>query len=114
MRSWRHSRLVKTVIMILLLWTAADLTNTSLCALESEDSRPTQVENSAPGLSEATQPRPLPEPVGHFDDCFCCSHCVEVQPVFPPAAGLRVAPQRAPMTAPAVRIFGFPLYHPPL
>lgn len=111
---WRHNRLVRTVVMALLLWTAADLTNASLCALDSDVPRAFAMASDATLQDADGRHAPTPTPLQHIDDCFCCSHCVNVHalslftvttPIYQqhPAAALA-----GPLT------FGAPLYHPPL
>ena len=116
MRWWRHSRLAQTVSLILLLWTAADLTNASLCALENEGTGFSSVEATATQIvdsSSSQAPVPVPAPP-HIDDCFCCSHCVDVQVLWPATLAMPVDLQHAPLVLASPRIFGSPLYHPPL
>lgn len=99
--------------MLLLLWTAADLSNASLCALDNEG-QPMQLsdEHASLGSSDAQVPDSTPE--RHIDDCFCCSHCVEHQVFAPGALVMPVKMQRTPLVLAAPRLFGSPLYHPPL
>ena len=69
LRSRTFHRVASIAAVVILAWTAADLSNSSLCALDQEGF-PSPVEQSSqdqlPFGSEAI----------HFDDCFCCSHCV--------------------------------------
>jgi hypothetical protein len=66
---------------VLLLWTAIDVMAPGLCALEREHE-----ENavSAASADETAAPdRALPPTndstsAPHVDDCFCCSHCVDI------------------------------------
>lgn len=113
---WRHSRLAQAVTMVLLLWTAADLTNTSLCALENEDMRSTTP--STPGsttLDQDTHGQIPPQPARpHIDDCFCCSHCVEVHGLVPALASVPVNTELQALVLATPRLFGSRLYHPPL
>ena len=104
---WRHSRLVRTVAMVLLVWTATDISNASLCALDSEGAGPFALRKSS-GTSI-----PVQAP-GHVDDCFCCSHCVDVQTVVSTSLAMPANLDRTPLIASAPRIFGSPVYHPPL
>ncbi len=114
MRWWRHSRLAQTVSLILLLWTAADLTNASLCALENEGTGFSSAGATASQIVDTSSSQaPVPAPP-HIDDCFCCSHCVDVQVLSPATHALPVDLQHAPLVLAAPRIFGSPLYHPPL
>lgn len=113
---WRHSRLVKAVVMVLLLWTAADLTNSSLCALESEDARPSALAGSgSTTVDQDSDGQIPPQPARpHIDDCFCCSHCVEVPGLVPALASVPVNRELQLLVLAAPRLFGYRLYHPPL
>ena len=113
MRWWRYSRLAQTVSLILLLWTAADLTNTSLCALENEDIGFDSVGTTATLIDSPSSQAPVPAPP-HIDDCFCCSHCVDVKVLSPATLAMPVDLQHMPLVLASPRIFGSPLYHPPL
>jgi hypothetical protein len=115
MRWWRRSRLLKGVVMILLLWTAADLTNGNLCALENEDA-PLGLPSTSVTLVHGGSQNQIPptQPSQHIDDCFCCSHCVEVQTLLPATVAVPIVRQRTSLVLPAPRIFGSALYHPPL
>jgi hypothetical protein len=114
MRWWRRNRLVQAVVMLLLLWTAADLSNASLCALDNEGTE--AVSLSAITVRSGTSDAPVPDktPQQHIDDCFCCSHCVDVKAFTPATVVMPVELQRTPLVLAAPRLFGAPLYHPPL
>jgi hypothetical protein len=113
MRWWRRSRLARAVVMILLLWTAADLLDTSLCALDNE------MTGSAPTASgslvryEPPDSEPF-QPSQHVDDCFCCSHCVALQSLLPPTFTAQIVFRYSPLDVSAPRTSGARLYHPPL
>ena len=111
MRWWRHSRLVHAVAMLLLLWTAADLSNASLCALDNEGTSPFPVSTGATLSSDSQVPAQAPQ---HIDDCFCCSHCVDVKALAPAALATPADAKRTPSVLAAPRLFGSRLYHPPL
>lgn len=112
MRWWRLSRLAQTVSMLLLFWTAADLSNASLCALENEGTWPVAVSTSTTVIDSSSQvPVPLPP---HIDDCFCCSHCVDVKAASPAMVSMPVDLQQVALVLAAPRLFGSRLYHPPL
>lgn len=68
-RLLRQTRIVRAFAVALLLWTAVDLGNPTLCALD------TPVNARAAGtVVHATDPgRPVGVPPLHVDDCFCCS-----------------------------------------
>jgi hypothetical protein len=113
MRWWCHSRLVRAVATVILLWTAADLTNVSLCAHDSDElGSSVAVGLTATLRGETTNEAPQPAP--HIDDCFCCSHCVNVPTVVPPVFAEPTARREAPLDVAVPYGFGFPLYHPPL
>lgn len=107
-------RFARLAAVILLAWTAVDLTATQLCpadgvataagAFESSWARSDSSDGRAPGRRA---------PQSHVDDCFCCSHCVNVALSEP----LLVATVNTPRhLASRIRIpvgAGHPLYHPP-
>ena len=100
-----------TIAMLLLLWTATDLSNASLCALDNEDASPVQ---ASVMLADGSASHLPVQPVQHIDDCFCCSHCIDVQAVILATVAMRVDLKRARLDLFAPHIFGSPLYHPPL
>ena len=114
---WRHSRVVQTMAVLLLLWTGTDLANPGLCALdrEQEELLLATDEPTAAGVdTRTTAPAPLAPESPHVDDCFCCSHCVEATVI---VTRLWSAPVSGRLDAPVLlepRIFGLQLYHPPL
>ena len=69
-------RLGRLVALFLLLWTTFDLVNASACALENE-----QVFASAMARHIGAPSGRDGVPQAHVDDCFCCSHCVDVEPL---------------------------------
>ena len=113
MRVWRHGRLIHAVAMLLLLWTAADLSNASLCALDNEGAATFPSTDGAPLLDSSTTRVPAQAP-HHIDDCFCCSHCVDLQTVSTMTVAVPVDLRNLSLVLPSPRIFGSPLYHPPL
>ena len=100
--------------MLLLLWTAADLSNASLCALDNEGQEVVSLSAHATLSDGSDAPAPDQTPQRHIDDCFCCSHCVDVQAFAPSTLVMPVELQRTPLVLAAPRLFGSPLYHPPL
>ncbi|MEX1129831.1 MAG: hypothetical protein WEB50_14775 [Vicinamibacterales bacterium] len=100
--------------MLLLLWTAADLSNASLCALDTEGEYAVSFSARATLSGGSDAPAPDQTPQRHIDDCFCCSHCVDVQAFAPATLVMPVALQRTPLDLAAPRLFGSPLYRPPL
>lgn len=108
--------------MILLLWTALDMSAPGLCALEREgDTSAAALVDATASLaaaSIATGTAPLPDgsssPVPHVDDCFCCSHCVDLS-----RHAVSIAPSgivgRAAVPEPRLTDqIPPPPYHPPL
>jgi len=113
MRWWRHSLPARVVATVILLWTAADLTNASLCALDSDEFGAAYAAELSPTLSNGTTDRAPSQP-GHIDDCFCCSHCVDIQVFVPTVVAEPIARREPPRDVATPHGFGFPLYHPPL
>lgn len=71
----RKSRLVPAVALVLLAWTAVDLTNASLCALDQEGAARSACVVVMQQIGRGQQDGgSVPT---HVDDCFCCSHCVD-------------------------------------
>lgn len=109
---WR--RFVRVVTTLLLLWTAADLISPSLCGLEVEARQTTASAALTEGFASGPA-GPPPAVPRQIEDCFCCSHCVDV----PPAArepkatigDLKHEPAPCPRKP---RNVGDPHYHPPL
>ena len=103
--------LARVTALVLLAWTAIDLTATQVCPAEGV------VPAVAVGeLMLAALPGTVPANPGqpsHIDDCFCCSHCVNVSEL---QSITVIGAITAWQSAPAVRILiadGHPLYHPP-
>ena len=62
---------------VLLLWTAIDMMAPGLCALEREhDESVVSAATVAP--DQALPPAGDSTSAPHVDDCFCCSHCVDI------------------------------------
>ena len=109
MRGSRSRRLGRFVAVLLLLWTTVDLVNASACALENEQrfafsgvAHPIVASPERPGVQQA-----------HVDDCFCCSHCVDVEPLaLPSGLPVNVRRQQFRPSAHPDRL-PLPLYHPP-
>ncbi len=100
--------------MVLLLWTAADLSNVSLCALDNEGALGAGTFGGSTVFEDgSTNQLPL-EPSAHIDDCFCCSHCVDIQALAPATVVIPAALKRTPFILAAPRLFGSSVYHPPL
>jgi len=115
MRAWCRSGLVRATVVVLLLWTAVDMTNASLCALDSEGGVNVAA-GDAPRIAGATSP-PVspgaPADAAHVDDCFCCSHCVRPGLRAPISAPLAIVRVTAPPAVQAIQSASDPLDHPP-
>ena len=105
----RHSVVVRAVVVLLLAWTAADLANASLCALDSSE-----FATESPQLPSGDHGTlPTQEPQRHVDDCFCCSHCVDVAAVIPAMTSEIVSSAAVPLASSAPKPPLVLPYHPP-
>jgi hypothetical protein len=75
-QSLAFRRTARVFAALLLLWTAADLFGYGLCA--HGDERIGALADT--GLRAPSSERGCPR--GGFDDCFCCSHVVDVRVPF--------------------------------
>ena len=104
---FRRSGLLQLAVVLLLSWTAADLAFASLCAADSEG----LAQRDAAMAADATDP--MPPPASPVDDCFCCSHAVDVDCLTVVLDSTAVAP------IPEMRVPAAPLspphipFHPP-
>ncbi|MEZ5318173.1 MAG: hypothetical protein R2752_12290 [Vicinamibacterales bacterium] len=117
MSAWRASSLVRAVVVVLLVWTAIDMTNAWLCRLDNEGGAVVLAGDEAPariaGAGSSPASPAAPASAAHVDDCFCCSHCVRPglrAPIPAPLATLRVT---APLAVQAIQSASDPLDHPP-
>jgi hypothetical protein len=102
----------RIVAIILLVWTALDLSAYQLCALDRMD----EVGSFSDARRDATDtPREPSFPSSpHVDDCFCCSPCVDVGHVQPALVAAGLTPALTSMVdARAPRSAGRSLFHPP-
>ena len=103
----RRSWFVRLVVVLLLSWTAADLSDIRLCASDSNELGRLQ-ECVVIESSHAQPASPSP-----FDDCFFCSHAVEAWTFsFTTALIAAVAVPEPTMPAPPLASPYSP-YHPP-
>ena len=110
MPSARFRTGARVAAWFLLALVALDLGNPSLCALDQE-SQPKPV--SAATNLESRSPEGTPTSPAHVDDCFCCSHCVDVAAVMAPAT-LSLALNNVPLPADRLPFSAaYPPYHPP-
>ena len=108
--SLRKTRIARTFAVALLLWTAVDLGNPTLCALDT----PVDARAAGAAMHAADLARPVGVPPIHVDDCFCCSlHVRPSAKAIPTTAGVG-APRHVRANAE-----GLPsaehaaIYHPP-
>jgi hypothetical protein len=116
MRSWRRSGLARAAVAVLLLWTAVDMTNASLCALDNEDGGAVVATGELPrimGTTSSPVSPVAPASAAHVDDCFCCSHCVRPGLRAPIPAPLAIVRVTAPPAVQAIQSASDPLDHPP-
>lgn len=109
MRSVRFHTMARTVTWVLFAWVAVDLGVPSVCALDQEgQSTPSWATNV-----DISTDNGLPDQPVHIDDCFCCSHCVNVTAVsllvMTPWADTDVSLPPADTPFPS----SYPPYHPP-
>jgi len=77
MSAWRHSRVARFTVALILAWTAIDISNSWLCSLDGE-ALPRAATSAAIIVADTGEQPDLPLPAAaHIDDCFCCSHCVQ-------------------------------------
>ena len=102
---------VRAAAWLLLGLVALDLGNPSLCALDQE--MPSIPVSAAATLDAGSTDGGAPIRPVHVDDCFCCSHCVDVASAQSPAklawASIRI--QLPTDSAPLPT--AYPPYHPP-
>lgn len=102
----RVRRVGRTVVLVLLAWTALDLLNPALCGL---DELPFVAAYAAVDSNTAA---PADAPVTP-EDCFCCSHNVNFKPIVQVAVSLSSGSERRLAVDETPRWASFPLYHPP-
>lgn len=108
----RFRKLIRATAWLFLAWTAVDLGVPSLCALDQE-SQPPRVYSSSPRMDAPSTNETIPDAPVHVDDCFCCSHCVNVSPILSLDA-LALVRSDPNQLADGVRIpAAYPPYHPP-
>jgi hypothetical protein len=103
-----HRRIARLFASLLLLWTAADVCDYGLCPHHRD-----RLGGYARTAFRAGETEERPDVAG-ADDCFCCSHVVDVRTPFRIALTYQVAwtVLGDPHTRPDVP--SVPLYHPPL
>ena len=109
MHRWRSTSLLRVVAITILLWTAIDLANASACSLDNE-SLPASTHASTIAAVPASPDGTAP---AHVDDCFCCSHCVNVQTLVIPDVSDRGASSYLPPQQNSPLLLASSYYHPP-
>ena len=111
MRSTSFRKASRVVAWLFLAWVTVDLGFPSVCALDQEGRLiPLSVQSA---VGAATSGDTVPAPPAHIDDCFCCSHCVNVTAIAGPPV---IEWIDLHVTLPADRVpypRGYPSYHPP-
>lgn len=99
-------RVGRTVVLVLLTWTAADVLNPALCGLDEfpfvAASETFDADNSAPKT-----------PPIAANDCFCCSHNVNFAAMVQMAVSLSSDTGSSTVLVQTPRWTSVPLYHPP-
>ena len=109
----RFRKLIRATAWLFLAWTAVDLGVPSLCALDQERESSPIYSSSGRIDGTSTSNDGAPDAPVHVDDCFCCSHCVNVTAIHTPAI-LTIARTDADLPADGVPVpAGYPPYHPP-
>lgn len=111
MRCLRVHPLVRSIVFMLLAWTAMDLTFTRVCSLDRADTLP--VGGSVQLYVDADSSSSPGSHVPQVEDCFCCSHCVSIQQVQPVAAMSAVSSMLYEPVAFLALSQSRPAYHPP-
>jgi len=111
MRSVQFRTTARAAAWLLLALVALDLGNPSLCALDQEG--PSFPVSPAAALDARSTDDSAPARTIHIDDCFCCSHCVDVSS-FSALVPLAFIDSRVPLPTDApLGPAGHPPYHPP-
>ena len=108
----RFRNLVRATAWLFLAWTAVDLGVPSLCALDHEPERP-RIYSSSALMDARSSNETSPDAPVHVDDCFCCSHCVNVTPMHCPEILTIARTDTALPSDSAPVAAGYPPYHPP-
>lgn len=102
----RILRVGRTVVLVLLAWTALDVLNPALCGL---DELPFVAASTTVDSNTAT---PIKAPVP-AEDCFCCSHNVNFTSITRVAVSASADAEQRLNGDETPRWASFPLYHPP-
>lgn len=109
----RFRKLIRATAWLFLAWTALDLGVPSLCALDQERESPPIYSSSERIAAPSTPNESTPDAPVHVDDCFCCSHCVNVTALHALATLAFVGTDLALPSDSVPVAAGYPPYHPP-
>lgn len=98
------------VAWLFLAWVTVDLGFPSVCALDQDQLIPASFTSSVDVPAPADT---APASPAHIDDCFCCSHCVNVTAIAGPLVINRIDLRVTPATVRLPHARGYPSYHPP-
>ena len=117
MRSSRLRTIYRLAVLVLLFQTGLDLSNAALCALDAErfglaGRASSTLASSGDFGDEGSQPSQPAKP-GHVDDCFCCSPCVDAEPIAQPVMVAVVAAAEDDLPVKHVPLLPTFLFHPP-
>lgn len=112
MWSQRLRPLFRTAALLLLCWTALDLANTRVCAVDADAAGSAIVTSIVPAAIASHDTIPAsPESTGA--DCFCCSPFVDVQQIAVPPAIQSSRCLAQPLPVRSALLFAAVPYHPP-
>lgn len=98
----------------MLFQTGLDLSNAALCALDSERFGLAGHATSTLAISGEQGPQPSqPSKPAHVDDCFCCSACVDAEPIAQPVMVAVAAAAENDLPVKHVPLLSTFLFHPP-
>ena len=103
-RSTTFHQIASVAAAVILAWTAADLGR--ICPLD-EEGFPSPVEQSS------QDQLPTGSEDVHFDDCFCCSHCVRPSVSFSLIQGTQIQPFDFAVRWDAPSVTPRDFFHPP-
>jgi len=107
----------RIVALALLCHTGVDLISVTLCAVDAERFGFRNAARAdlaaAPSDSGTDDDGSPPARPRHVDDCFCCSACVDAEPLARPLIVALVAPAEKEWLAPRVPLLSTFLFRPP-
>lgn len=113
----RLRTIYRVAVLVMLFQTGLDLSNAALCALDSERFGLAGHATSTLAISGEQGPQPSqpsqPSKPAHVDDCFCCSACVDAEPIAQPVMVAVVAAAEDDLPLKHVPLLPTFLFHPP-